>query len=108
MYKLDIFCQPEQQDLVLDTLHLQGVDKIGDYDHCWAIGSVMGSHRALDKANPIFGAKHTIENYPLLKIEINVAKDQVQPIVRKLKACLGWEEPLVNIFKLENAEFDFN
>ncbi|MCT4348007.1 hypothetical protein NX845_05420 [Vibrio sp. NC2] len=48
MYKLEIFCTPEQQDLVLSTLHESGVDRIGNYDHCWAIGSVIGSHRALD------------------------------------------------------------
>lgn len=31
MYKLEIFCTPEQQDLVLSTLHESGVDRIGNY-----------------------------------------------------------------------------
>ncbi|EOW9462529.1 hypothetical protein ACOCGI_003712, partial [Vibrio cholerae] len=56
MYKLEIFCQPNQQDIVLSTLHDAGVDKIGNYDHCWALGSVMGSHRALEGSNPVFGS----------------------------------------------------
>ena len=106
MYKLEIFCTPEQQDLVLSTLHESGVDKIGNYDHCWAIGSVTGSHRALDGSTPIFGDKGKVENYPLLKVEINVAKNQVKPIVEQLRVCLGWEEPLVNVFKVYNLEFD--
>ncbi|POB66531.1 cation tolerance protein CutA, partial [Vibrio vulnificus] len=27
MYKLEIFCQPNQQEMVLSTLHEAGVDK---------------------------------------------------------------------------------
>ncbi len=107
MYKLEIFCQPEQKETLLQTLHNAGVDKIGNYDHCWAIGSVSGSHRALKGSHPVFGQQGQVENYPLLKIEINVAGKQVPTIVTQLKTCLGWEEPLVNIFKLYNAEFEF-
>ncbi len=44
MYKLEIFCLPEQKEVVLNTLHETGVDKIGNYDHCWVISSVKGSH----------------------------------------------------------------
>ncbi|MCC4860635.1 hypothetical protein [Vibrio splendidus] len=105
MYKLEIFCTPEQQELVLSTLHESGVDRIGNYDHCWAIGSVIGSHRALDGSAPVFGCNGKVENYPLLKVEINVAKSQVKPIVDQLRVCLGWEEPLVNVFKVCNSEF---
>ncbi|MBF9002936.1 MULTISPECIES: hypothetical protein [Vibrio] len=107
MYKLDICCKPEQKELVLSTLHESGVDKIGHYDHCWAIASIEGSHRALEGAQPVFGGVGSIENYPLLKIEINVTREQVSPVIKQLKACLGWEEPLVNIFKLYNNEFDY-
>lgn len=106
MFKLEIFCQPEQQDLVLATLHECGVGRIGNYDHCWAIGSVMGSHRALEGSNPIFGLRGQIEKYPLIKVEVNVAQNQVNPLVTRLKLCLGWEEPLVNVFKLHNQDFD--
>lgn len=106
MYKLEIFCKPEQQDMVLSTLHESGVDKIGHYDHCWAIASVTGSHRALEGATPVFGRKGDVEQYPLSKIEINVAKDQVKALVEQLRVCLGWEEPLVNVFKIYNADFD--
>lgn len=106
MYKLEIFCQPQQQDLVLSSLHEAGVDKIGDYDHCWAIGSMTGSHRALEGSSPVFGGVGKIENYPLIKIEINVEGRFVKSIVEQLKDCLGWEEPLVNIMKLYNHEFE--
>ncbi|HAS6258397.1 TPA: hypothetical protein RQK60_004363 [Vibrio vulnificus] len=117
MYKLEIFCQPNQQEMVLSTLHEAGVDKIGNYDHCWAYGSITGSHRALDGSitgshraldgsNPVFGSVGRVENYPLIKIEINVSRKYVQPIVEQLKVCLGWEEPLVNIFKLYNKDFE--
>ncbi len=106
MYKLEIFCQPNQQEMVLSTLHETGVDKIGNYDHCWAYGSITGSHRALDGSNPVFGSVGRVENYPLIKIEINVSRKYVQPIVEQLKVCLGWEEPLVNIFKLYNKDFE--
>ena len=106
MYKLEIFCTPEQPERVLSTLHESGVDRIGNYDHCWAIGSVIGSHRALDGSTPVFGSKGKVENYPLLKVEINVAKSRVKPIVDQLRESLGWEEPLVNVFKIYNSEFD--
>lgn len=106
MYKLEVFCKPEQKELVLSTLHESGVDRIGNYDHCWAIGSVTGSHRALDGANPVFGEQGKVENYALLKVEINVAKEQVKPIVEQLRVSLGWEEPMVNVFKVYNADFD--
>ncbi|RXJ73189.1 cation tolerance protein CutA [Veronia nyctiphanis] len=105
MYKLEIFCKPEQQELVLSTLHESGVDRVGNYDHCWAIGSVTGSHRALEGSNPVFGSKGGVERYSLLKIEINVAGSQVKPLIEKLKVCLGWEEPMVNVFKIHNDEF---
>ncbi|CCN50208.1 conserved hypothetical protein [Vibrio nigripulchritudo MADA3029] len=108
MYKLEIFCQPDQKDKVLSTLHEAGVDKIGNYDHCWAIDSVTGSHRALLGSSPVFGAIGGVENYPLLKVEINVERQFVQGIVAQLKECLGWEELLVNVLKLHNNEFDFS
>ena len=107
MYLLEIFCQTEQREQVLDTLHQAGVDMIGNYDHCWAIGSVTGSHRALEGSNPVFGSSGEVESYPLSKIEINVEGDQVASIVKQLKEFLGWEEPLVNVIKLYNDEFDF-
>jgi hypothetical protein len=107
MYLLEIFCQTEQIEDVLKTLHNAGVDVMGNYDHCWAIGSFTGSHRALDGANPLFGASGGVENYPLSKIEINVDDFQVAPIVKELKTILEWEEPLVNVLKLFNDEFDF-
>ena len=108
MYLLSIFCKPEQQELVLRTLHELGVDRIGQYDHCWAITTYEGSHRALEGANPVFGGKGEVERYPLLKIEINVERDQVKLTVKALKAVLGWEEPMVNIVKLTNDEFCFD
>lgn len=106
MYKLEIFCLPEQKEKVLCILHEAGVDQIGNYDHCWAIHNIMGSHRALPGSNPVFGLIGEVENYPLLKIEINVDQQHVKEIVVELKSCLGWEEPLVNILKLYNGDFD--
>ena len=106
MYLLEIFCQTEQIDQVLETLHGAGVDMLGNYDHCWAIGSVTGSHRALEGSRPMFGSSGDVENYPLAKIEINVERDQVGSIVKQLKDSLGWDEPLVNVIKLSNDEFN--
>ncbi len=108
MYKLEICCKPEQKDKVLRTLHDFGVDRIGNYDHCWAMGTLTGSHRALLGSSPVFGAIGEVENYPLMKIEINVEKQYVKGIVARLKECLGWEEPLINVIKLHNKEFDFS
>lgn len=51
------------------------------------------------------GATGKSKTNPLLKVEINVAKSQVKPIVDQLRVCLGWEEPLVNVFKVCNSEF---
>ncbi len=107
MYKLEIFCLPEQKERVLYTLHEAGVDQIGNYDHCWAISSITGTHRALEGSNPVFGSVGEVENYPLLKVEINVDQQHIKEIVVQLKSCLGWEEPLINILKLYNREFDF-
>ena len=107
MYKLEIFCQPSQKEAVLNTLHEAGVDKVGNYDHCWAISTVSGSHRALLGSNPVFGSYGEVEKYSLVKIEINVAKQHVQAVVDQLKVCLAWEEPMINIMKLYNCEFGF-
>jgi hypothetical protein len=107
MYLLEIFCQMDQREDVLRTLHEAGVDVMGNYDHCWAIGSITGSHRALEGSRPLFGASGGVENYTLSKIEINVDGDLVAEIVKELKACLGWEVPLVNVLKLYNEDFDF-
>lgn len=105
-YLLEIFCQSEQIEQVLNTLHAAGVDMIGNYDHCWAIGTMTGSHRALEGSRPMFGSSGEVENYTLAKVEINVERDQVAAIVKQLKVSLGWEEPLINIIKLANDEFD--
>ncbi len=69
MYKLEIFCNPDQQMLVQNVLHESGVDKIGNYDHCWAIGSVTGSHRALEGSNPVFGLKVRSKTTSYLKLK---------------------------------------
>ncbi len=89
MYKLEIFCLPEQKEQVLLALHNAGVDKIGNYDHCWAISTITGSHRALDDSNPVFGSVGKVENHPLLKVEINVDRHHVKEIVTQLKSCLN-------------------
>jgi hypothetical protein len=49
-----------------------------------------------------------VENYPLLKIEINVDCHHAKEIMAQLKLRLDWEEPLVNILKLCNNELDAN
>ena len=54
----------------------------------------------------MFGSSGDVENYPLAKIEINVERDQVASIVKQLKDSLGWDEPLVNVIKLSNDEFN--
>ncbi|WP_245680726.1 hypothetical protein [Veronia pacifica] len=79
IFKLEIFCQPNQKEQVLNTLHQHGVDRVGNYDHCWAISMVEGSHRALDDAKPVFGASGLVESYPLVKVEITINQPLIPP-----------------------------
>nr|WP_253824916.1 hypothetical protein [Vibrio chagasii] len=61
MYKLEIFCTPEQQERVLSTLHESGVDRIGNYDHCWAIGQLPGLTERLMDLRLCLGAKEKLK-----------------------------------------------
>jgi len=82
MYKLDIFCMPEQKEVVLNTLHETGVDKIGNYDHCWVISSVKGSHRSMRGSKPVFGGIGKVENYKCRSHSYRVCGQAVEENIR--------------------------
>ena len=101
--KLEIFI-PETHFPALQTA-LQNVDAghIGKYDCCLSYSKVIGTWRPLAGTHPYIGTENVISQEEELKVEVTILADRLEETLQAIKAIHPYEEPVINVIKLERV-----
>lgn len=102
-YKLEIYI-PESHFAALQKA-LQNVDAghIGNYDSCLSYSRVIGMWRPLAGTHPYIGSENVISAEDELKVEVTILSDKLEETLSAVKAVHPYEEPVINVIKLEKV-----
>ena len=100
-YKLEIYI-PESHFAALQKA-LQNVDAghIGNYDSCLSYSRVIGMWRPLAGTHPYIGSENVMSEEEELKVEVTIVSDKLEETLSAVKVVHPYEEPVINVIKLE-------
>ncbi len=100
MHKLCVYIPKSHLELVKTALFDAGAGRIGDYEHCcWQVLG-EGQFRPLAGANPHLGEVGTLEKVAEYKVELVVADELVDQVIKALRAAHPYEEPAFDCWQL--------
>ncbi|MGN8275186.1 NGG1p interacting factor NIF3 [Pseudomonas sp. SMV71] len=102
MYKLCFFVPPSHVDVVKSAVFAAGGGRIGDYDRCaWQVLG-LGQFRPLDGSQPFIGEVGQVEQVEEWKVELVVADELIEGVVKALKQSHPYETPAYEVWRLED------
>lgn len=101
MYKLEIYTPKEFSLKIIKEISLLGAAKLGNYDNVASITEVMGHWRPLEGSDPFSGEVGKLQIEKEDKIETICPKEVLTSVLKRIKEVHPYEEPLINIIKLE-------
>ena len=105
-YKIEIFVPHTHLNGLLDSLGEAGIGRIGNYDHCSTAYPVRGFWRPLEGASPYDGEIGKISTGEEYKVEVKCKESQVKLAIKTIRKAHPYEEPVINIISLANADFE--
>ena len=102
MLKLEIFIPKSHLAVLRTALQSVNAGRLSNYDSCLAYSRVIGSWRPLDGSNPYLGAEGHISEEEELKVEVNIAAENLDATLNAIRQVHPYEEPLINIIPLLN------
>jgi dinuclear metal center YbgI/SA1388 family protein len=102
LIKLVTFVPHQQAQQLREALFNAGAGQIGDYDQCSYNLNGEGTFRPGENTRPFAGQKGVIHTEPEVRIE-TVMPDYLQnKVIQALKAAHPYEEPVYDLFALNN------
>ncbi len=105
-YKLEIHAPENYIDLIKNALFSSGAGKVGNHDSVIAIIKTSGYWKTLKKATPFQGQKDTLNYGEEVRLDIRCNEKYVKKALEAVKGVHPYEEPLINIVRLSNHEFE--
>jgi dinuclear metal center YbgI/SA1388 family protein len=105
-YKLVVFVPEDALDALKEILYKSGAGHIGKYSHSGFSIKGKGTFMPLADANPHTGNKNEINEVSEYRLETIIAADDAEKIKRKILKAHPYEEPVWDLFKLENIQKD--
>ena len=100
MIKLTVFIPDDALESVKDALFAAGAGAIGDYDCCcWQIKG-EGQFRPLSGSSPHIGTKNQLEKVVEWRVEMVVADDKINAVIKALKQAHPYETPAYDAIKV--------
>jgi len=100
-YKIEIFLGKEYINKILEEINKLGACRVGNYDLVSTFYEVEGCFRPLEEANPYEGKIGEVFYGKEYKLEVRCEKIYLKKVVKKIREIHPYEEPLINIIKLE-------
>ena len=102
MYKLQVYLPFEALDAVREAITENGGGQIGNYAGCMSWWQVHSAWTTLDGAHPYHGTvgEETEEDEYILQCRVDDA--HIYAVVRAIKAVHPYEEPVIDVVRLEN------
>ena len=104
MYKVIVFVNVEDKEIVKEAMFKAGAGRIGDYEYCSFETEGTGQFRPFGKANPTIGTVGQLEKVKEVRIETVVSDEKITDVLRAMKASHPYEEPAYDVFK--HADID--
>ncbi|MCK4777515.1 MAG: Nif3-like dinuclear metal center hexameric protein, partial [Actinomycetia bacterium] len=103
IYKLVTFVPPDHLERVRDELQKHGAGKIGNYRGCSFQVTGTGTFIPEEDAEPYSGEIGRINKVEEIRLEINVPKDKLDKIIKKLMDVHPYEEVAYDIYRTEQV-----
>ena len=104
MYKIETFIPAENLDELHAALFNIDAGRIGNYRGCITITPVVGMWFSDEGSNPTIGTPFEWSQEDELKIEVNVTSEDVAETVSTIRKIHPYEEPVINVIKLERID----
>ena len=101
--KLVVFVPQSHLEAVRTALAGAGAGTIGKYDSCAFMSSGIGTYRPLEGSKPFQGEIGQLERAGEARIEVTVEKSKLDAAVSAVKKVHPYEEPVIDIYKLERS-----
>ena len=77
---------------------------MGNYDSCLAYSKATGSWRPLPGSHPYSGAEGEVNEAEEIKVEVNIAAEDLDKTISAVYKIHPYEEPLVNVIPIINRK----
>lgn len=102
MYKLVVFVPETHLESLKEALFGAGAGGVGDYDRCsWQVLG-EGQFRPLVGSSPFVGSAGQRQKVAEYRLELAVADETIEPVVRALYAAHPYEEPAFDCWRVED------
>ncbi len=105
-YKLEIYAPENYIDRIKNALFSVGAGKTGNDKSAIAIIKTSGYWKPLKKSTPFQGQKDTLNYGEEVRLDIRCKDKYVKKALIAVKNVHPYEEPLINIVRLSNHEFE--
>ncbi len=105
MYKIQVYLPPESLRKIRKAVEQAGGGKIGNYEGCMSWWKVRSSWVTMDGAHPYHGEvgeRTEAEEYIL---QCRVDEAHIEPVVRAIKKAHAYDEPVVDVVRLDEKSF---
>ena len=104
--KLELFVPASHFPAIQAALAAADAGHIGAYDQCLSYTPVTSFWRPLPGTHPYLGQENTLCQAQELKVEVTCRTEQVDHVIRAVKAAHPYEEPVINVIPLYRTSFD--
>ena len=100
MYKLTVFIPEANLEQVKHALFEAGAGHIGNYSHCcWQVKGT-GQFMPMAGSQPHIGKQNIIEEVPECRVEMVVAEDKINDVIKILKQAHPYETPAYDVIQV--------
>jgi dinuclear metal center YbgI/SA1388 family protein len=101
LFKLATFVPDSHFEQVRSALADAGAGRIGAYEACAFVTEGTGFFRPGDQANPFIGARGQLESVRELRLEVEVARWNLERAVQAMKEAHPYEEVAYDVFPIQ-------
>lgn len=100
LVKIVVFVPVSHADKVREAMGTAGAGKIGNYSYCSFTTKGIGRFLPEVGANPTIGTVGKLEQVAEERIEVACPKDQVNQIMKAIKAVHPYEEVVIDLYPM--------
>ena len=101
-YKIVTSIPEKNADMIRRVIGKAGGGKIGNYDFCSFSVKGTGRFRALEGSSPTIGEIDKLNHVEEERIEFACDQDILQQVIKAIKENHPYEEPIIDIYVLED------
>ncbi len=102
MYQLSFYVPKDHLEIVKEAVFKAGGGRLGNYDYCCFEYEGLGQFRTLEGSKAFIGTINLIEKVREVKIEMAVADQYLEEVIRALKNSHPYETPAYFVLKAQD------